>query len=101
LRPSGSWLYFLVAISPLLFLSEQIAKDSLFALAIFAVEDTALHHLLGVLVALTIALIVILLLATDRPFYGRSRISPEPIQQVLDRRLGSATLSPLPIAPHG
>jgi hypothetical protein len=38
-----------------------------------------------------ISLIVILILATDRPFYGMSRISTEPLQHVLDTRLSEAT----------
>jgi hypothetical protein len=86
-------------IAPVWWLVCMGAVLTLFFCAIFAVEDRTLHHLLGVLVALAIALVVILLLATDRPFYGKSRISPEPIQQVLDRRWGGATLSPVPIEP--
>jgi hypothetical protein len=82
-------------IAPVWWLVCMGAAITLFFCAIFAVEDRTLHHLLGVLVALTIALIVILLLATDRPFYGKSRISPQPIQQVLDYRLGGGTLSPV------
>ncbi len=59
--------------------------------AIFSVENAVLHHLLCALVALTISLIVILILATDRPFYGTSRISTEPLQHVLDTRLSDGT----------
>jgi hypothetical protein len=87
-------------IAPVWWLVCMGAVITLFFCAIFAVEDSILHHLLGALVALTIALIVILLLATDRPFYGRSRVSPEPIQQVLDDRLGGSTSSPVPVEPE-
>ena len=32
--------------------------------------------------------VVVLILATDRPLHGNSPISPEPIRQMLDNRLG-------------
>ena len=74
----GWWLICIGAVITLLFC------------AIFSVENGVLHHLMCALVAVTISLIVILILATDRPFDGMSRISTEP-QHVLDTRLSEAT----------
>ena len=77
-------------IAPVWWLIATGAALILFFCAVFAVEDGALHNLLCGLVAAIIALIVILVVATDRPFFGSPRISPEPFQHVLERRLGAA-----------
>jgi hypothetical protein len=52
--------------------------------ATYAIEDIALHRVLCGLVALTITSVVLLIVATDRPFHGVPRVPPDAMREVLE-----------------
>ena len=54
--------------------------------SLFAAEQRGLHALLSGMMGLVISLVIILILCTDRPFYGSARLLPDPIETVLQGR---------------
>ena len=51
--------------------------------SLFVAEQRGLHALLSSMMGLIISLVIILILCTDRPFYGSARLPPDPIETVL------------------
>jgi len=60
------------------------AAISLVASFFFNIEDARLHGTLVSLLALFMALVIVMILAFDRPFHGELGIGPEPYQMALD-----------------
>jgi hypothetical protein len=56
----------------------------------FVVENRAMHRGYGVLLANTIALVMILIVAVDRPFFGHAQIGPEPFVELATERFAGA-----------
>ena len=54
--------------------------------SLFVAEQRGLHALLSGMMGLVISLVIILILCTDRPFYGSPRLLPDPIETVLQGR---------------
>ena len=51
----------------------------------FHVEDTRIHVILIALMAGFLAVVILMIIVNDRPFYGQVSISSEPYQLILDR----------------
>ena len=54
--------------------------------SLFVAEQRGLHALLSGMMGLIISLVIVLILCTDRPFYGSPRLLPDPIETVLQDR---------------
>jgi hypothetical protein len=54
---------------------------------LFKIEDPKLHALLVGLMAGFLAIVLLMVVINDRPFYGYVCVSPEPYQHVLDRMI--------------
>jgi hypothetical protein len=67
------------------------AAISLVASFFFNVEDGRLHATMVTLLALFIGLVILMILAFDRPFHGELGIGPEPYQMALDELMGPET----------
>lgn len=58
------------------------------------VEDTVGHRIACGLVSMVIMSVVLLIVATDRPFHGVPRIPPDAMREVLATELGAAAAAP-------
>ena len=51
----------------------------------YQIVDVKLHAVLVVLMSGFLAVVLFMIVINDKPFYGRSSISPEPYKLILDR----------------
>jgi hypothetical protein len=58
--------------------------------AIYAAEDLVMHRVLSGLISLVIMSVVLLIVATDRPFHGVPRVPPDAMREVLANELAGA-----------
>ena len=58
--------------------------------ALYGGEDRVMHHLVVGLVSLVITSVILLIVATDRPFHGVPRVPPDAMQAVLADGLAGA-----------
>ena len=61
--------------------------------ALFAPAEMGLHRLICGLVATSIMTVVLLIVATDRPFHRVTRVGPEAIERVLEGALSEPSPS--------
>ena len=57
--------------------------------ATYACEDTGMQRVVCAIVSLSIMSVILLIVATDRPFHGVPRVSPDAMREVLAGELGS------------
>jgi Protein of unknown function (DUF4239) len=55
--------------------------------AAYAADDVAMHRVLCGLLSLAIMSVVLLIVATDRPFHGEPRVPPDAMREVLETEL--------------
>ena len=72
------------------------AVISLSAAFFFKVEDARLHAILVLLLSLFIGLVILMILAFDRPFHGELGIGPEPYQLDYTELMSPAPETPRP-----
>ena len=59
--------------------------------AVYACDDMAMQRVLCAIVSLGIMSVVLLIVATDRPFHGVPRVPPDAMRDILENELGRAT----------